>query len=44
MRLKPSDNPPVQIYVDKIKNRIVLKIKAGYKLELLSNKTMQLLP
>ena len=24
------DNPPVQIYVNKIKNRIVLKIKTGY--------------
>ena len=37
------DNPPVQIYVDKIKNRIVFKIKTGYKLELLTEKTMQLL-
>ena len=24
-----ADNPPVQIYVDKIKNRIVFKIKTG---------------
>ena len=24
------DNPPVQIYVNKTKNRIVLKIKTGY--------------
>ena len=31
-----ADNPPVQIYVNKIKNSIVLKIKTGYKLELLS--------
>ena len=38
-----ADNPPVQIYVNKIKNRIVFKIKTGYKLELLSEKTMQLL-
>ena len=30
-----ADNPPVQIYVNKIKNRIVFKIKTGYKLELL---------
>ena len=37
------DNPPVQIYVNKIKNRIVFKIKAGYKLELLPEETMQLL-
>ena len=38
-----ADNPPVQIYVNKIKNRIVFKIKTGYKLELLTKKTMQLL-
>ena len=36
-------NPPVQIYVNKIKNRIVFKIKTGYKLELLTEETMQLL-
>ena len=36
-------NPPVKIYVNKIKNRIVFKIKAGYKLELLTKETMQLL-
>ena len=38
-----ADNPPVQIYVNKIKHRIVFKIKAGYKLELLTKETMQLL-
>ena len=38
-----SDNPPVQIYVNKIKTRIVFKIKTGYKLELLTEETMQLL-
>ena len=38
-----ADNPPVQIYVKKIKNRIVFKIKTGYKLELLTKETMQLL-
>ena len=38
-----ADNPPVQIYVNKIKNRIVFKIKTGYKLELVSKETMQLL-
>ena len=37
-----ADNPPVQIYVNKI-SRIVYKIKIGYKLELLSEETMQLL-
>ena len=38
-----SDNPPVQIYSNKIKNRIVFKIKNGYKLELLTPETMKLL-
>ena len=38
-----ADNPPVQIYVNKIKNRIIFKIKAGYKLELLTKETMKLL-
>ena len=31
-----ADNPPVQIYMNKIKSRIVFKIKTGYKLELLT--------
>ena len=35
--------PPVQIYVNKIKDRILFKIKTGYKLELRSKETMQLL-
>ena len=38
-----ADNPPALIYVNKIKNRIVFKIKIGYKLELLTEETMQLL-
>ena len=38
-----ADNPLVQIYVNKIKNRIVFKIKTRYKLELLSPETMKLL-
>ena len=38
-----ADNPPVKIYVNKIKKRIVFKIKSGYKLELLSRETTQLL-
>ena len=33
----------MQTYVDKIKNRIVFKIKTGYKLELLSSETMKIL-
>ena len=38
-----TENPPVQIYANKIQNRIVFKVKIGYKLELLSSETMKLL-
>ena len=38
-----TENPPVEIYPNKIKNRIVFKIKTGYKLELLTPETMRLL-
>ena len=38
-----TENPPVQIYPNKIKNRIVFKIKTGYKFELLTPETMTLL-
>ena len=38
-----TDNPPVEIDVNEIKNRIVYKISTGYKLELLTEETMQLL-
>ena len=38
-----TENPPVQIYVNKIKNKIVFKIKTGYKLELLTPETMKLI-
>ena len=38
-----TENPPIQIYPNKIKNRIVFKIKTGYKLELLTPETMKLL-
>ena len=31
-----ADNPPVKIYINKIRNRITFKIKTGYKLEFLS--------
>ena len=33
----------MQIYMNRIENRIVFKIKTGYKLELLSPETMELL-
>ena len=38
-----ADVSPVLIYVNEVNNRIFLKIKSGYKLELLSKKTMKLL-
>ena len=38
-----TDNTPVLIYVNKIKNRVVFKIKSGHKLELLTKETMELL-
>ena len=38
-----SENPSIQIYPNKIKNRIIFKIKNGYKLELLTPETMKLL-
>ena len=38
-----ADNPSIMIYVNKIENRIVSKIKAGYYFELLILETMNLL-
>ena len=38
-----TENPTVQIFPNKIKNRIVFKIKTAYKLELLTPETMKLL-
>ena len=38
-----TENPPIQIYANKIKNRIIFKIKSGYKLGLLTLETMKLL-
>ena len=38
-----SENPSIQIYANTIKNRIIFKIKNGYKLELLTPETMKLL-
>ena len=37
------DKPSVQIYVNKIENRVTFKIKNGYTLELLATETMKLL-
>ena len=38
-----TDNPSIKIYSSKIKNRIVFKIKNGYKIELLTPERMKLL-
>ena len=38
-----AENSAIQIYPNKIKNRIIFKVKTGYKLELLSPETMKLL-
>ena len=38
-----DENSSILIYPNKIKNRVVFKIKTGYKLEVLSNQTMALL-
>ena len=38
-----TENPPVKIYLNQIKNRTVFIIKTGYKLELLTPETMKLL-
>ena len=38
-----DENSPIKIYINKIKNRIIFKMKTGYKLELLLEKTMFLL-
>ena len=38
-----AGNPPIKIYPNKIKNRIVFKVKTDHKPELLSPETMKLL-
>ena len=38
-----TDKPSIQIYVNKIENRITFKMKNGYSLELLTKETMKLL-
>ena len=37
------DNPSIKIYVKKMQNRIIFRIKKGYSLELLTPETMKLL-
>ena len=38
-----NDKPSVQIYVNKIENKVTFKIEDGYSLELLTPETMKLL-
>ena len=38
-----DEDSPVKIYANKIKSRIVFRVRTGYKLELLTKETMQLL-
>ena len=38
-----GETVPILIYANTVNNRIVFKIKSGYKLELLSKETMKLL-
>ena len=37
-----ADNPPIHIYINRINNRLVFKIKHGYTLELQTPETMKL--
>ena len=41
--VKSSEESPILIYPNRIENRIVFKIKTGYKLEMQTNETMRLL-
>ena len=43
IKIYVGENAPILIYANTINNRIVFKIKTGYKLELLSKETMKLL-
>ena len=38
-----ADNPPIRIYLNRIKNRIKFRIKKKYYLELLTTERMKLL-
>ena len=38
-----ADNPPAQTYVNKIKNKIVFKIKTGYKLEFIVKRNNEII-
>ena len=36
-------NPPIHVYVNRVNNRLVFKIKDGYMLELQTHETMKFL-
>ena len=38
-----TDKPSIQIYINKVKNRITFKMKNGYSLELLTKETINYL-
>ena len=42
-KVETNEESPILIYPNEIKNRIVLKIKTGYQLELLPSETQKLL-
>ena len=37
-----ATNPPIHIYINRINNRLMLKLKHGYKLQLKRSETMKL--
>ena len=41
--VKSTEQSPILTYANRILNRVSFRIKAGYKLELLTNETMRLL-
>ena len=41
--IKNNEESPILIYPNEVKNRIVFKVKTGYKLELLTKETQKLL-
>ena len=41
--IETNEESPILIYPNEVKNRIVFKIKTGYKLELLTSQTQKLL-
>ena len=38
-----NNNPPIRMYVNKMENRVICRIKRGYDPQLLTHETMKLL-